>query len=127
MFKFPHTADRTNFHLTMISRHVRMAETAAMASFLVGALACGSDAPAYGPLDHLLASPSGRFVQVSSFDTTGGNADRLEIDGTPGRPFNDLLRHVYCVLDFDRREIGFPRATPQSPELTDLIMRMLSP
>ena len=43
-------------------------------------LSCSPDNPDYGPLDHLFSSPSGRFVQVSSYDTTGGNADRLEID-----------------------------------------------
>jgi hypothetical protein len=46
---------------------------------LAGAVACGTEPPQYGPLDQLFSVPSGRFLQVSSFDTTGGNADRLEI------------------------------------------------
>ncbi len=32
-----------------------------------------------GLFDHLMAPASGRFVHVSSYDTTGGNRDRLEI------------------------------------------------
>ncbi|MGD2218350.1 MAG: DUF2961 domain-containing protein [Gemmatimonadales bacterium] len=32
-----------------------------------------------GPFDHLFAAPLGRFVHISSYDTTGGNLDRLEI------------------------------------------------
>ncbi len=32
-----------------------------------------------GPFDHLLSPPTGRFVHVSSYDTIGGNRDRLEI------------------------------------------------
>ncbi len=34
---------------------------------------------AAGPFDHLFDAPAGRFVHVSSYDTTGGNLDRLEI------------------------------------------------
>ncbi len=52
---------------------------AAVAALFLGALACGADPQQYGALDHLFGSPSGRFLQVSSYDTTGGNADRLEI------------------------------------------------
>jgi hypothetical protein len=32
-----------------------------------------------GPFDYLFSAPTGRFLQVSSYDTTGGNRDRLEI------------------------------------------------
>lgn len=32
-----------------------------------------------GPFDHLFDAPQGRFIHVSSYDTTGGNLDRLEI------------------------------------------------
>jgi len=46
---------------------------------LLGTTSCGTDTPLYGPLDHLFESPAGRFVQLSSYETTGGNADRLEI------------------------------------------------
>ena len=48
-------------------------------------LACERPAPAGGggggggPFEHLFAAPEGRFLHVSSYDTTGGNADRLEI------------------------------------------------
>jgi len=49
-----------------------------IAVLLLGLQACGTDQPQYGPLDHLFGKPSGRFVQVSSFDTTGGNADRQQ-------------------------------------------------
>lgn len=35
--------------------------------------------PAAGPFDYLFDAPRGRFVHVSSYDTTGGNLDRLEI------------------------------------------------
>jgi hypothetical protein len=60
-------------------RHIHNLSYATTAALLLGALGCGAEAPAYGPLDHLFSRPSGRFIQVSSFDTTGGNADRLEI------------------------------------------------
>src|SRR5258708_28516884 len=53
---------------------------------LVVALATGAcahvappPAPVAGPLDALFAPPAGRFLHVSSYDTTGGNADRLVI------------------------------------------------
>jgi len=36
-------------------------------------------AGALAPFDHLFDAPRGRFVHVSSYDTTGGNLDRLEI------------------------------------------------
>lgn len=31
------------------------------------------------PLDYLFTAPRGRFLQISSYDTTGGNRDRLEL------------------------------------------------
>jgi hypothetical protein len=31
------------------------------------------------PLEYLFRAPRGRFIQISSYDTTGGNRDRLEI------------------------------------------------
>jgi len=49
------------------------------APILVTALivvACGGDRT-FAPLDLMVRPPEGRFVQVSSTDTTGGNADRL--------------------------------------------------
>ena len=53
---------------------------------LVVALATGAcahsappPAPVAGPLDALFAPPAGRFLHVSSYDTTGGNADGLVI------------------------------------------------
>ncbi len=48
----------------------------------VGSAACDrpSTSPELsGPFDHLLTLPAGHFVHVSSYDTTGGNRDRLEI------------------------------------------------
>ena len=48
----------------------------ALLLFLSG---CGSDADVGGPWDHLLAPGSGRFLHVSSHDTTGGNRDRHEL------------------------------------------------
>ncbi|UCG86037.1 MAG: DUF2961 domain-containing protein [Gemmatimonadota bacterium] len=52
-----------------------------LAAIVVGltALACNSDREQHGPFDYLHSSPAGRFLQVSSYDTTGGNRDRLEI------------------------------------------------
>ena len=43
--------------------------------------ACGSqpEPPLNGPFDHLLTPGTGEFLHVSSYDTTGGNRDRLEI------------------------------------------------
>jgi hypothetical protein len=32
-----------------------------------------------GPFNYLFSAPTGEFLQVSSYDTTGGNRDRLEI------------------------------------------------
>jgi hypothetical protein len=45
----------------------------------VTALACNTEPPQHGPFDYLFGTPTGRFVQVSSYDTSGGNRDRLEI------------------------------------------------
>ncbi len=45
----------------------------------IAALACDSDSGQHGPFDYLFSTPTGRFLQVSSYDTTGGNRDRLEI------------------------------------------------
>ncbi len=42
-------------------------------------LACGDADLPPGPFNYLLTEPSGAFLQVSSYDTTGGNRDRLEI------------------------------------------------
>lgn len=43
--------------------------------------ACGSqpEAPLDGPFDRLLTPGPGEFLHISSYDTTGGNRDRLEI------------------------------------------------
>ena len=49
------------------------------AAAVLGPLGCDGDRSQNGPLDHLFQTPAGRFVQISSYDTTGGNADRLEI------------------------------------------------
>jgi len=45
----------------------------------LGLTGCDRPAPAHGPFDHLLQPATGEFLQVSSYDTTGGNRDRLEI------------------------------------------------
>ncbi len=47
----------------------------------VALVACDRPAPAGGPFDWLFVGSRapGRFLHVSSYDTTGGNADRLEI------------------------------------------------
>lgn len=44
-------------------------------------VACGSESQPNlgGPFDHLLRPTAGRYLHVSSYDTTGGNRDRLEI------------------------------------------------
>jgi hypothetical protein len=42
-------------------------------------LACDADQERHGPFDYLFNAPTGRFLQVSSYDTSGGNRDRLEI------------------------------------------------
>jgi len=60
-------------------RNIRRPTNALIAALLFGSICCGTEAPQYGPLDHLFDNPAGRFLQVSSYDTTGGNADRLEI------------------------------------------------
>jgi hypothetical protein len=41
--------------------------------------ACSSDREYDGPFEYLFGSPAGRFLQVSSYDTSGGNRDRLEL------------------------------------------------
>lgn len=41
--------------------------------------ACARDAPAPGPLDHLFLPGDAGFLQVSSYDTSGGNRDRHEV------------------------------------------------
>jgi hypothetical protein len=45
----------------------------------VALFGCGRDVSDGGFLDHLYVLSDGRFEQVSSFDTSGGNRDRLEI------------------------------------------------
>jgi len=50
-----------------------------VALLVLATLACNSEAAQQGPFDHLFSTPSGRFLQISSYDTTGGNRDRLEI------------------------------------------------
>ncbi len=44
-------------------------------------IACGCDDSRrqHDPLQYLFRPPAGRFLQVSSYDTTGGNRDRLEL------------------------------------------------
>lgn len=70
-----------NLSDTMASncRTIHGALSAALATLLLASVSCRTDAPQYGPLDHLFGAPTGRFRQVSSYDTGGGNADRLEI------------------------------------------------
>jgi len=46
---------------------------------VLAGLACDADREEHGPLDYLFSTPTGRFHQVSSYDTAGGNRDRLEI------------------------------------------------
>lgn len=41
--------------------------------------ACGGRGDDFAPLAFMMHPPQGRFVQVSSTDTTGGNRDRLEL------------------------------------------------
>jgi hypothetical protein len=60
-------------------RLFRRTANALIAILLFASISCSKETPQYGPLDHLFDDPSGRFLQVSSYDTTGGNADRLEI------------------------------------------------
>ena len=69
------------FSLVMPSccRSVYRSTSALLGALILGSLSCGTETPRYGPLDHLFDSRSGRFLQVSSYDTSGGNADRLEI------------------------------------------------
>ncbi len=52
---------------------------AALAAVLLFAACGGEPAAPRGSFDPLMEPPSGRFVHVSSYDTTGGNRDRLEI------------------------------------------------
>lgn len=58
--------------------------TSRVAALAVGAALAGcapgeSGGSADGALDHLMVPSGGRFRHVSSYDTTGGNLDRLEI------------------------------------------------
>jgi hypothetical protein len=48
------------------------------ASMAIGLFGCEPQ-PELGPFEHLLQPASSEFLQVSSYDTTGGNRDRLEI------------------------------------------------
>lgn len=57
---------------------------ATLGAVFVAASGCGDSRGAAagggaGPFDHLMVKMDGRFVHVSSYDTTGGNRDRLEI------------------------------------------------
>jgi len=45
----------------------------------LGLAGCDRAVPSRGPFDHLMQPATGEFLQVSSYDTTGGNRDRLEI------------------------------------------------
>ncbi len=51
----------------------------ALALITIIALGCASRTPTRNPVDFLFDAPNGRFLQISSYDTTGGNRDRLEI------------------------------------------------
>ena len=51
----------------------------ALAALLLFGVACDEQSTNYGVFEHLLANPPGEFRLVSSYDTTGGNMDRLEI------------------------------------------------
>ena len=51
----------------------------ATAALLLGLIGCDADEPTPGPFSHLYQPATGEFVQISSYDTTGGNRDRLEI------------------------------------------------
>ena len=50
-----------------------------LVSVVVAVAACAHPVPVPGPFDALFAPSDGRFLHVSSTDTTGGNNDRLEI------------------------------------------------
>jgi len=50
-----------------------------LASIGITAIACEIQRSKHGPFDYLFKTPSGHFLQISSYDTTGGNRDRLEI------------------------------------------------
>jgi hypothetical protein len=72
---------------------------------LIALTACGSPPrpDLEGPFDHLLKPTAARFVHVSSYDTTGGNRDRLEIAAgdsavlldTPGP---GIVRHIWITV-----------------------------
>ncbi len=49
------------------------------ASIAFGLFGCEDEEPKLGPFAHLMQPATGEFVQISSYDTTGGNRDRLEI------------------------------------------------
>jgi hypothetical protein len=51
----------------------------ATGALLLGLIGCDADEPTPGPFSHLYQPATGEFVQISSYDTTGGNRDRLEI------------------------------------------------
>ncbi len=52
----------------------------AVLAVAIALTACGGETDSTaGFLDHLYRAPLGEFTQISSYDTTGGNRDRLEI------------------------------------------------
>ncbi|NIR46798.1 MAG: DUF2961 domain-containing protein [Gemmatimonadetes bacterium] len=70
------------------------------------ALACaacgGSDTPD-GPFDHLLSPRDERYVHLSSWDTTGGNVDRLEIAAADSAVLLDrrgpgIIRRIWITV-----------------------------
>lgn len=66
----------------LTTRFRLLSAPAACFSIALLAAACtppDQDAALRGPFDHLVMPPTGRLLHVSSYDTTGGNLDRLEI------------------------------------------------
>jgi len=58
---------------------MRLLRCSLAAALLLGPLGCDDEEPIPGPFDHLMQPATGEFLQISSYDTTGGNRDRLEI------------------------------------------------
>jgi hypothetical protein len=87
----------------MITRLVRPSGCPPVRLILAAALAACAPRPSAPPIPSLFDPPEGRFVQVSSYDTTGGNRDRLEIAAGDSAVLLDLsgpgeIRRIWITV-----------------------------
>jgi hypothetical protein len=77
-----------------------------VAVIAVALVGCGGDSARpglQGPFDYLLMPEDERFLHVSSYDTTGGNVDRLEIAAGDSAVLLDIegpgvIRHLWITV-----------------------------